>query len=175
MQTAPQTIKGHFGPFTPFNYPTNQQFDKCKKGTYKFHHSIWVYQKSYRYDLQLPRNDAHISTSPSLPFPPFLAQKIIISHQRTKNHNQMIFNLQNMMQIPLQVILGHLSPKNFFKKEKNTWVYHHFTPASQKSQSFDVQFLKNDADSITGYSWSIFAILFHFSSKIKIFKKWKNT
>ena len=108
---------GHVGPFTLFNYPTNQQFDKCKKTTYKFHHSTWVYQKSYSYGSQSPRNDENISTgylSPSLIFPHFLIQKIkipgdiIILHQCTKNHNHMIFNSQNMMWIALQVILGHL-------------------------------------------------------------------
>ena len=58
----------------------------------------------------------------------------------------MIFNLQNMW-IALQVILGHLcllpnfwpqKSKFLKKKKKNAWIYHHFTPASQKSQSFDV-------------------------------------
>ena len=66
-------------------------------------------------------------------------------------------------------------PKNkIFKKEKSTWIYHHFTPASQKLQSFYVWFLKNDADSITGYSWSIFTLLFHFCPKLK-FSKNENT
>ena len=60
----------------------------------------------------------------------------------------MILNLQNMW-TALQVILDYLcllpnfwpqKSKNFENKNKNTctWIYHHFTPASQKSQSFDV-------------------------------------
>ena len=52
---------------------------------------------------------------------------IIILHQCPKNHNHMIFNLQNMMWIALQVILGPLHlllsfwPKisKFLKKRKN--------------------------------------------------------
>ena len=53
----------------------------------------------------------------------------------------MIFSSQNMMWIALQVILDHLRllpnfwPKksNYLEKDKITWIYHHFTPASQKS------------------------------------------
>ena len=37
---------GHFGTFTPFNYPTNQPFDQCKKETYKFH-VLREYTKSH--------------------------------------------------------------------------------------------------------------------------------
>ena len=133
MWTAPQTIMGHFCPFTSFNKPTNQQFDKCKKEIYKFHHSTLAFQKPYPYDLYLPRNDAHISTGhldPSFLFPHFLAQKIkkripgdiIILHQCTKNYNHMIFNLQNMMWIALQVILNHLCLlPNLWPKKSKFW------------------------------------------------------
>ena len=83
----------------------------------------------------------------------------------------MIFDSQDMMWIALQVILAHFVPftqflaqkiKKFLKKKKQTWIYHYFTPESQNSQSFDVYFLKNDADSIAGYSWPSFALLFPF-------------
>ena len=139
----------HFGPFIPFNYPTNQQFGKSKKKTYQFHHSAWVYQKAYSYGLRLPRNDLHISTGylgPSLPFPHFLAQKlkkkhlflaeksknipedIIILHLCTKNH--LIFNSQNMMWIAFKSfwdicafypIFGQKN-QNFWKREKKGYV-----------------------------------------------------
>ena len=43
---------------------------------------------------------------------------VIILHQCTKNHNHMIFNLQNMMWIALQVILGNLCLlPNFWRKK----------------------------------------------------------
>ena len=54
-----------------------------------------------------------------------------ILHWCTKNHNNMIFNSQNLMWIALQVILGHLylSPNfwpkksKFLKKKKKTPAY----------------------------------------------------
>ena len=77
-----------------------------------------------------------------------------------------------MMWIALQVILGYLCllpnfwPKKltYLKKRKKHLDVSSFYTCIQK-------FLKNDADSITGYSWLIFALLFHFRPKIKIFKK----
>ena len=52
---------------------------------------------------------------------------IIVLHQCTRNYNHMIFNLQNMMLIALQVILDHLyllpnfGPKiKIFEKKKKT-------------------------------------------------------
>ena len=85
-----------------------------------------------------------------------------------------------MIWVALQVILGHLchlpnfwNKKSKFlgKKPKSSWINYHFTPASQTLQSL---FLKNDVHIITGYSWPIIALLFHFWSKIKISEKWKN-
>ena len=57
--------------------------------------------------------------------------EIIVIHQCTKNHNYIIFNLQTMMWIALQVILGHfcLLPNfwprksNFLKKRKKARGY----------------------------------------------------
>ena len=130
MQTS-DIMQGQFDPFITFNHPTNQQFDKCKKETYKFHeitknhtHTLHESTKShthmaYSYQEMMCTSVQAIQT-PLCPFHTFWPKKskflkneqmpgdIIILHQCTKNHNHMIFNLQNMMQIALQVILGHL-------------------------------------------------------------------
>ena len=60
------------------------------------------------------------------------------------------------------VILGHFLPFTLpktpkikiLKNEKICWRYHHFTHMHQKSQSYDVQFLR--------YRYKIFVILGHF-------------
>ena len=75
---------------------------------------------------------AHQYLGLSLLFPHFLAQKIqkfwkikkipgdiIILHQCTKSNNHMIFNLQNMMWIALQVILGDLCLLPYFWLSKS--------------------------------------------------------
>ena len=45
----------------------------------------------------------------------------------------------------LFTLLSAWKPKKlkFFKKEKNCWRYHHFTNVYQKSQWYDIQFLRN--------------------------------
>ena len=77
------------------------------------------------------------------PFGPFVPF-IQFSDQKIKNFEK---------KTPGYIIILYLDPKN----------HNHLIYSS----------LKNDTDNITGYSWPIFALLFHFWPKINIFKKWK--
>ena len=139
---------------------------------------------------------AHQYLGLSLLFPHFLVQKIqnfwkikkipgdiIILHQCTKNDNHMIFNLQNMMWIALQVILGDLCLLPYFwlskskslKKRKKIPGYIIILHLHLKSHNHlmysSLQMMPTALQVILG---QIFALLFHFWSKIKIFEKWKN-
>ena len=85
-----------------------------------------------------------------------------------------------MMWIALQDLLGHLCLLSNFRLKKSN-ILKKKTPGyiiilylDPKSHNHLIySSLKNDTDNITGCSWPIFALLFHFWSKIKIFKKWK--
>ena len=79
---------------------------------------------------------------------------IIIIHKCTKNHDHMLHRvpeIQCMMDVILIFYFGLLLPfyppndpknQNFFKNEKNTWIYHHFTHVYQKQWSRDLWFLR---------------------------------
>ena len=131
---------GHFGHFTLFNYPRNQQFDKYKntnfiillKCTKSHTHMVDSYQEMMPTSVQAIQ-------APLCPFYTFWSKKtnfwkikkipgdIIILHHCTKNGYHMIFTLQIMKWIVLRVILGHFClllnfwPKKskLLKKRKN--------------------------------------------------------
>ena len=135
MQTAPQTIMGHFGSLPHLltqqvNHLVNVRkrprnliiLHECSKN-----HTHMAY--SYK---EMMRTSVQAIQDPLCPFHTFWPKKskisknkkryleIIVLHQCTKNHNYMIFNLQTMMWIALQVILGHfcLLPNFWPRKSK---------------------------------------------------------
>ena len=85
-----------------------------------------------------------------------------------------------MMWIALQDLLGHLCLLSNFRIKKSK-ILKKKTPGyiiilyldPKNHNHLIYSSLKNDTDNIAGYSWPIFALLFHFWPKINIFKKWK--
>ena len=126
----------HFGLFTLFNFPANQQFDKCQKETLQISSFYMSVPKTILIWLIVTKKwcaNLYRLFRPLLPFPHFLAQKMKIfekkryleissfyTHRCTKYHNRMIFNSQNGMWMALQVILGDLwLLASFLPKKQN--------------------------------------------------------
>ena len=126
MQTAKQTIMDHFGPFTPFNYPGNQQFDQCKERPTNFislndctknhTHMVYSYQEmmcTSVQSIQAPLCPFHTFWSKSSKF---LKKKkkshayILILHLHPKNHNHLMYSPLKMMLTALTVIFGQFLP-----------------------------------------------------------------
>ena len=148
--SATDIIFCHFRPFfalLPHYWPRKSKFGKYVKNTWRYFPFTHVHHKSRSYDVW------------------FLRYKV----QRTKSF----------------VILGHFfpfdppnNPKNQnFEKTKKSWRYCHFTLVYHKWRSYDVWFLRYQAQQqsefvvILGY-FCLFTPLI--IQKIKILKKWKN-
>ena len=111
---------------------------------------------------------------------------MITLHLCTTNDNHMMYasrdmehDRQNFLSFrAIFATLAHSQPEKskFWKNEKNTWIYHHFTLLYHKQQSCDVWFLRYGAERQNFWSfWTIFYFLFTLltTRKINILKKWK--
>ena len=76
-------ILGHFLPFDPPNNPKNQNFEKMKKSTWRYHHFTQVYHKWQSYDIwflryQLQQTDFFVILDHFLLFYPTIDPNIKI-------------------------------------------------------------------------------------------------
>ena len=115
-------IWGHFLPFYSTNNPKNQNFEKMKKQTWRYHHFTQAYQKSWPYailflDMTYDKCKCYFSFwAIFCPFTPLTAQKIKM------------------------------------KKMKKVQRYHPFTQVYQKLWSDDVWFLWYGAQQMEGWT-----------------------
>ena len=83
-------ILGHFLPFDPPNNPKNQNFEKMKKSTWRYHHFTQVYHKWQSYDIwflryQMQQTNFFVIFGHFLAFYAPKAQKIKISKSWKKH------------------------------------------------------------------------------------------
>ena len=121
------------------------------------------------------------------------AGDIIILYMCTKNHNHMMYGSRDKECVFCPFTHPPLSPpppspnglrkSKFWKNEKITWIYYHFTNVYHKWQSYDIWFFRYGQQQT-----KCFVILDRFlpfypphsppsptTRKIKILKNWKNS
>ena len=147
--SATDRIFCHFGPFfalLPPYGPRKSKFWKNEKNTWRYYHFTHVYHKWQSYDVWFLRYGVW--------------QTEFFCHYG-----------------PFFVLLPPYGPKKskFWKNEKNTWRYYHFTNINDSHMMYGSSDMECNGQNFLSF-WIIFCPLNPLTTqKIKILKKWKKT